>query len=218
MILSGYLLAFGYVFGMILIIGALQKLLRFDLEISRKLVHFFIGFVWLILNKYLAGTWHFVIVPFCFVIINYASYKLKIFKMFERNDEKNSYGTVFYALSITILAALSLIWPQTRLSGGIAVFCMSFGDAAAALCGTYIRKYNRKITKDKSLFGTIGGIVFSIVGIYLFLWIFPLPLQFWQVLLLAVATGALELVGHGLDNFTVPFGIMGLATLFLCGA
>lgn len=218
MILSGYLYAYLYLFGVIFAVGALQKLFRFDVEISRKVIHFFIGFVWLILYRFHAGTWHFLVVPFSFVVINYLSYKLKIFKMFEREDEKNHFGTVFYAISMTVMSGVSLIWPKTLLPYGIAVFCLSFGDAAAALCGTYIRRGNRMITKEKSLFGTLGAILFSIVGIYLFLLIFPAPLQLWQVLLLAVATGLLELAGKGLDNFTLPFGVLTLATLFLYGA
>lgn len=215
MILSGYLLSYVYLFGVILLIGALQKLFRFDVEISRKVIHFFIGFVWLILYRYHANTWHFLVVPFSFIVINYASYKLKIFKMFEREDEKNHYGTIFYAVAMTVMSAVSLVFPQTLLPYGLAVFCLSFGDAAAALCGKYIRKGNRKLTSEKSLYGTLGAIVFSLVGIGLFLAIFPLPLQLWQILVLAVASGVLELAGKGLDNFTLSFGVMGLATLFL---
>lgn len=218
MILSGYIFSYAYLFGVILLIGALQKLFRFDVEISRKVIHFFIGFVWLILYHCHAGTWHFLVVPFSFIVINYASYKLKIFKMFEREDEKNHYGTIFYAISMTVMSGVSLIWPQTLIPYGIAVFCLSFGDAAAALCGGYIRKGNRMITKEKSLFGTLGAIAFSILGIFLFLLILPAPLQLWQILLLGIASGLLELAGKGLDNFTLPFGVLALATLFLQGA
>lgn len=218
MILSGYLLAYGYLFGVIFLIGAIQKCFRFDVEISRKIIHFFIGFVWLILYKYHSGTWHFLVVPISFIIINYASYKLKIFKMFERQDEKNHYGTIFYAISMTVMSGVSLVFPQTLIPYGIAVFCLSFGDAAAAICGSYIKKGNRMITKEKSLFGTLGAIVFSVVGIFLFLLIIPAPLSLWQILLLAVASGLLELVGKGLDNFSLPFGVLTLATLFLQGA
>lgn len=217
MILTGYLLAYVYLFGVILLIGALQKIFRFELEISRKVIHFFIGFVWLTLHRYHAGTWHFLVVPFSFIVINYASYKLKIFKMFEREDEKNHYGTVFYAISMTAMSALSLIWPQTLIPYGLAVFCLSFGDAAAALCGSYIRKGNRMVTKEKSLYGTLGAIVFSIVGIFLFILIIPVPLRLWQILVLGIVSGLLELVGKGLDNFSLPFGVMLLATLFLQG-
>lgn len=218
MILNGYLFSYVYLFGVILLIGALQKLFRFDVEISRKVIHFFIGFVWLILYRYHAGTWHFLVVPISFILINYASYKLKIFKMFEREDEKNHYGTIFYAISMTVMSGVSLIWPQTLIPYGIAVFCLSFGDAAAALCGSYIKKGNRMITKEKSLFGTLGAVVFSVVGILLFQLILPAPLELWQVLVLGVASGLLELAGKGMDNFSLPFGVLALATFFLQGA
>ena len=217
-ILLGYIYAYLYLFGVILLIGLLQKIFRFDLEISRKIIHFLIGFVWLILYKYHAGTWHFVVTPTTFVVINYLSYKFKLFKMFEREDGAgNHYGTVYYAASIAIMSAVSLLLPQTIMPYGIAVFCLSFGDAAAALCGQYIKKGNVKITKEKSLFGTVGGVVFSLIGIGIFLCIFPVELSLLQIVLLGVASGLLELVGHGLDNFAMPFGIMALATLFLHG-
>lgn len=218
-ILTGYILTYLYLFGVILFVGLLQKLFRFDKELSRKLVHFLIGFVWLILHHFFAGTWHFAVIPFSFVIINYLSYKFKIFKMFERDDgEKNSYGTVFYAASIAVMAVISMFLPQTLLPSGVAVFCLSFGDAAAALAGEYIKKGNIPLTKTKSLFGTLAGIAASILGVFLFIWIIPMPLQVWHILLIGVATGLLELVGHGLDNFTIPFGVMALTTLLLPGA
>lgn len=218
MVLTGYLLSYAYLFGVILLIGGVQKLFKFDVEISRKIIHFFIGFVWLILYKYHVNTWHFVVVPFSFVIINYLSYRFKIFKMFERVDEnKNHFGTIYYAASITVMSVVSLFFEETLLPYGIAVFCLSFGDAAAALFGGYIKKGNVKLTKDKSLFGTIFGVLFSIVGIVVFMLIIPVELSAWQVVVLGVASGLLELVGKGLDNFSIPFGVMAIATVFLQG-
>lgn len=217
MILTGYLLSYAYLFGVILFIGLLQKLFKFDVEISRKMIHFFIGFVWLILHHYLANTWHFVVVPASFVVINYLSYRFKIFKMFERKDEKNHLGTVYYAASITVMAVVSLFFPETQLPYGVAVFCLSFGDAAAALVGGYVKKGNISLTKNKSLFGTLAGAAASMLGIFLFMWIFPMELAIWQVVLIGLASGALELVGYGLDNFSIPFGVMALTTFFLYG-
>lgn len=219
MILIGYIVAYLYLFAVIFLIGGLQKLFKFKVELSRKLIHFFIGFVWLILYRYHKGTYHFAVIPFSFVIINYLSYKFRIFKMFEREDEeKNHLGTVYYAASITIMALISLFWEQTLLPYGLAVFCLSFGDGAAALIGSGIKKYNPKITKEKSLMGTLGAIVFSFVGSLLYLWIFPaMGLSLLQVAAVSVAAGLLELVGMGLDNFSLPLGVMALATFFCYG-
>lgn len=218
MIIEGYIFAYAYLFGVIFLVGGVQKIFKFDVEISRKIIHFFIGFVWLILYKFHVNTWHFVIVPLSFVFINYLSYKFKIFKMFEREDEsKNHFGTIYYAASITVMSVVSLFFENTLMPYGIAVFCLSFGDAAAALMGGYIKKGNVMLTKDKSLIGTLSGIVFSIVGIIVFMLIFPVNLAWWQVILLGVASGVFELAGNGLDNFTLPFGVLLIATLFLNG-
>lgn len=219
MILTGYIAAYLYLFTVIFLIGGLQKLFKFELELSRKLIHFFIGFVWLILYRYHRGTYHFVVVPFSFVIINYLSYKFRIFKMFEREEgEKNHLGTVYYAVSITIMSLISLFWESTLLPYGLAVFCLSFGDGAAAIVGSGIKKYNPKITKEKSLMGTLGAIVFSFVGSLLYLWIFPeMGISILGLLMVSVAAGLLELVGHGLDNFSLPFGVMALGTLLSYG-
>lgn len=219
MILTGYIAGYVYLFAVIFLIGGLQKLFRFEVEISRKLIHFLIGFVWLILYRYHRGTYHFVVVPFSFVIINYLSYRFRIFKMFEREETgKNHFGTIYYAVSITLMALISLIWEETLLPYGLAVFCLSFGDGAAALVGGGIKKYNPKITKEKSLMGTLGAMVFSFVGSILFLWIFPeMGLTPVQVGVIAFAAGLLELVGNGLDNFSLPLGVMALATFFSYG-
>ena len=216
--LEGYTLSYGYLFFVIFFIGFLQKLLKFDIEFSRKLIHLFIGFVWLILYKYFTGTIHFVIIPLSFVFINYLSYKFKIFKMFERESgNKNHLGTVYYAASITVLAAVSLLWDAVLLPFGIAVFCLSFGDAAAALFGGGIKRYNVRLTKEKSLVGTLSAIVFSVVGILVFMCFVSVPLRWYEILVVGIASGLLELVGKGLDNFALPFGVAILSTFFLHG-
>lgn len=104
----GYCLSYGYLFLAIFGIGTLKKILKFSTETSRKLIHILIGFTWIILYRYLRNTIHFIIIPLSFIIINALSYKFKIFKMFEREtNEKNHYGTIYYAIAMTIMATLS---------------------------------------------------------------------------------------------------------------
>ena len=215
-ILEGYLFSYLFLFGVIFGAGILKKLFKLPSEWSRKIVHIFISFTWIFLYKYLYGTIHFVVVPLSFVIINYFSYKFKIFKMFEREeDDGNHYGTVWYPLSMTIMAIISNIWSVALIPYGIGVFCLSFGDGAAALIGPMIKKYNFKITKEKSFFGTLSCVVFSFVGIMILSLFVPLGITLWQAAIIGVASGVLELVGGGYDNFSVPGGVMALSLLFL---
>jgi len=132
----------------------------------------------------------------------------------EREGEKSTPGTVYYAMAITVLMALSLIFPETLIPGGIAVFCLSFGDGFAAIAGEFFGKHSPKITKTKSLIGSAACAVFSIVGIYILSIFVPIDLSFPQVLIIGLATSVLELAGWGLDNFTISFGVVALATLF----
>ncbi len=215
-ILYGYLFSYVYLFATILLIGLFQKIIKFNIEISRKLIHIFVGMTWLILQKYLVGTWHMVMVPLSFVVINALSYKYKIFKMYERADGSgNHFGTVYYAVSITVMAMVSLFVPKFMLPFGIACFCLSFGDGAAALVGTLYKKKKIMITKDKSLVGTVACALFACVGIILLSCFVSVPLKWTDIVFLSVLTAALELVGKGLDNFSIPFGIMTVSAFLL---
>lgn len=144
----GYCLSYGYLFLVIFGIGTLKKILKFSTETSRKLIHILIGFTWIILYRYLRNTIHFIIIPLSFIIINALSYKFKIFKMFEREtNEKNHYGTIYYAIAMTIMATLSFFNEQLLLPYGLSVFALSFGDGAAALFGTAIKNTILKLLK-----------------------------------------------------------------------
>lgn len=212
--LWGYLIGYAYLFGIILGVGAAYKLLKFPSELSRKLIHILICFTWLILYRFFEGNVQILVMPVSFVIINALSLKFKFFKGMEREGEKSTPGTVYYAMAITVLMALSLIFPKTLIPGGIAVFCLSFGDGFAAIAGEFFGKHSPKITKTKSLVGSLSCLVFSVIGVYILSLFVPIGLSFPQVLIIGAATAVLELAGWGLDNFTISFGIVALATAF----
>lgn len=215
-IILGYILSYGYLFFVILGIGILKKATNISTEISRKIIHILIGFTWIILYNYLRGTVHFIIIPLSFIIINALSYKFKIFKMYEReSNEKNHFGTIYYAIAMTIMAILSYLYEPLLLPYGLSVFVLSFGDGVAAILGSSIKKHNPKITKEKSLIGTMACIVFSGFGVVLFGLLFNINLSFSYIILIAVTAGLLELVGNGLDNFSVTFGVMFISYLII---
>lgn len=211
----GYLIGFGYLFAVIFGVGLLKKLLRFSVETSRKLIHIFIAFTWLIIYHFFGNTFESLVLPVCFIIINALSYKFKLFKMIEREDGSNHKGTIYYAIAITLLFIGTLIFKGTLPASGVAVFCLSFGDGAAALFGNLFKKNNPKLIGNKTLIGTICCFIFSIVGIYILGLFVPLGLAFWQILLLSLATAILELVQNGFDNFSVSLGVYALCSVFM---
>ncbi len=211
----GYLIGFGYLFVVIFGVGLLKKLLSFSVETSRKLIHILIAFTWLIIYHFFGNTLESLVLPICFIIINALSYKFKLFKMIEREDSSNHKGTIYYAIAITLLFIGTLIFEGTLPASGVAVFCLSFGDGAAALFGSLFKKNNPKLIGNKTLIGTICCFIFSIVGIYILGFFVPLGLAFWQVLLLSLATAILELVQNGFDNFSVSLGVYALSSVFM---
>lgn len=212
--LFGYLVGYGFLFAVILGVGALYKKLGFSSELARKLIHVLICFTWIVLYRFFSGSWQILVMPLSFVIINALSMKYKFFSGMEREGEKSTPGTVYYAVAITILMALSLIFPETLIPSGVAVFSLSFGDGFAAIAGHYLGKGSPKITKNKSLVGTVACFLFTVVGIYILELFVPTGLELWQVVTVALAASILELAGFGLDNFTITIGVTAIATFF----
>ena len=53
------------------------------------------------------------------------------------------------------VAIVGCFVPAVMLPFGIGIFCTSIGDGCAGLCGQLIRKYNPKVYRKKSLWGTL---------------------------------------------------------------
>ena len=213
--LWGYLIGYGFLFAVILGAGAAYKTFKFPPEVSRKIIHISICFTWIVIYKFFAYDWQCLVMPISFIIINALSLKYHFFKGMEREGEKSTPGTVYYAIAITLLFTASLIWPETLIPGGVATFCLSFGDGFAALFGNFFGKKSPQIMKNKSLVGSAACVVFSIIGIYILSIFVPVNLEFYEIAIIGLATAILELVGWGLDNFTITIGVMLLATLFM---
>lgn len=207
----GYIVCYAYLFAVIFGVGLAQKLFHFSIETSRKIIHTLIVFTWMFLYLFFWDSWQIIIVPISFIIINALSYKFKLFKMIERTDSTDNHmGTVYFSIGITALMLFALIWPTTIMATGIATFALCFGDGPAALYGS-MAKNKIFLRKGKTLQGTLSCFVGAFIGMCLFTWMMNYCIPMWAMLLLSAATAALELVGKGLDNFSILFGIYVLA-------
>lgn len=215
-----YIVGYGYLAIVFLVVMLAAKLFRLSVEVSRKVAHILIGFTWVLLyygfivNEN-ALWFEVLIMPVSFILVNYLSYRYKIFTFIEREGEKNHPGTVYYAIAMTVLMALTIFFPETVIPSGIAVFCLSLGDGAAALVGSYFGKYGPRITETKSLIGSLACAVGAMAGVYLLMLFVPFSLPFYAVAVIGVTTAVCELVGHGLDNFAIVFGVTAVSTLLL---
>lgn len=215
MILLGYILTFGWVFLMLGLTMVLKKVTHADDEVSRKIIHISVAFAWIPMYLCFGRTWHLIIPPAVFIVLNYFSYKKNLFSAMERQDEsKKSPGTVYYAVSMTIMAIFSLIDARCLVPYGVGLFCMALGDGFAPIFGS-IRKGNRTLVGSRTLFGSISVFCICLIVIAVMTLIFSLPLGFGKMLLIALAAALLELIGfRGLDNIMLPLGVFLLTFLF----
>jgi len=210
-----YFITYLYLLFVIGGVGFVCLRLSVPTETSRKLIHILLVFTWVFLYKFFWYDWQIIIIPISFIVINALSYKFKWFKMIERQDEKeNHLGTVYFAIAITILMSLALLFPETIMQTGIATFCLCFGDGFAALFGSAAKK-RITIRKNKSLQGSTACFIGTVVGLLIFCLIMNYSIPWYMYILIGASTTLLELVGKGLDNFSITFGIYLLTSLML---
>ena len=204
MIATGYLLGFGY--GVLCLLAAfLLSRLGVKKAITRKLVHIFIGFEWVILYAFHGATYHFLIVCLCFLALLIVAYKKRLLQMIS-SDGDNAPGTVYYAVSMSLMALASLIDQRFILPFGLAVFVTSLGDGFAGLLGGLVKKHNPKIYKQKTLVGALANFVLSTATALAFMMIFEdMGLTPTHCLVIGALSVGIEIIsGFGLDNITLP--------------
>lgn len=207
------LISFAFVFVVLGLASVIAKFTKGASENSRKFVHIVVGH-WVFILLMFNNIWAAMLVPFTFIIVNALSTRYKIFKAMERNDE--SLGTVYYAVSLTVLTGLGFYLDWLALPF-IGVLVMAYGDGFAAIIG---KKFGKRkpfsFAPDKSIAGSLTVFFFATVITGLTLYFFngqgamitqTLPM----ILVIAGLTGTfasfIELTGHkGCDNLTLPIG------------
>lgn len=217
-ILFGYVFTYFFIFGVLFITSLLKRKLNCSDETSRKIVHIFVSFTWIIMIYFFGDSWHLIVPPATFVILNYLSYKKDTFKMIERkNKSKASLGTVYYPISMVILSILTIIDKRFIVPYGIGMFCMAFGDGLAPYFSQKYKSYEFKILGlKKTVSGTLTVFLCSLLVILAFTLCFNAPLSILAIIIISLSASILELIGtEGLDNLTLPIGTAILSYLFI---
>lgn len=79
-----------------------------DKEISRKFVHIMLSNIWFYYLAFIDSLAWACVLPVIFVVINAFSYKFKIFKTIER-ENNDGFGTVYYAFSILLICIFTYL-------------------------------------------------------------------------------------------------------------
>ena len=192
-----------------LIIGISSLLTKFNLlsnEGSRKFIHVGVSNWWIIAMIFFNNNIYAAIVPALFVIINYISYKKQVFKAMERDGSKNDLGTVYFAISLFILAIITFKNVEFSYIGALGILIMGYGDGFAAIIGGKYGKNKFKVLgNQKSIEGSLAMFLFSFIVSLVILSIFnPMNAILLSLILASVSTILEAYSPYGLDNLAVP--------------
>lgn len=203
---------FIYLALLVLIAEVLNRLITNDPELTRKVVHIGSG------NVILLAWWldisRTVIVSAAIIAAAIAilSYLTPILPSIESVGRK-SFGTLFYALSMGILAAY--FWLDTPQYAVIGILVMAWGDGMAAIIGQRFGKHKYQvgtITKSWEGSGAMTAAALIVTAAVLF----AVEGNSWQIWTIAIVVAFVATVAEafsklGIDNLTVP-----LTSGFLC--
>jgi phytol kinase len=201
----GIIVSFVFVFAVIGLSTVLSNKKLLDGEGSRKFIHIAVSNWWIIAMFTFDDPLWASFVPLMFVFINYISYRKNVFKAMERDGSSRDLGTVYYAISLLILAYVSFAYKVPYL-GGIGILVMGYGDGFAALIGTKFGKHSfKKYGLSKSLEGSITVFVFALLISGIFFGIYSSNLWVIKSLVIAVSATIIELISpNGFDNLSLP--------------
>ncbi len=216
----GLVASYVYAFALLGAAEAIRKWRGWPQDFTRKMVHIGAG-MWVWGVVWLFDNWRWGLVPFAtFIVLNYLFYRRQTFKAMDAAD--SSPGTVYFALSITVLFAL--LWRKGEAGDRApiavaAVMAMTLGDALAAIVGKRWgrRAYRAVACNARTLEGSAAMAIFSLAGIAITLFVLPgsalsptsVPLPWATIALQAlvgatVAATAEAVSPAGTDNLTVP--------------
>ena len=208
----GIIVSLVFIFGVIGVSTILLKIKWLSNEGSRKFIHIVLSGWWIIAMKYFDNIYYASFVPLLFVVVNYISYKKAIFKSMEREDKSvNDLGTVYYVVTLFILAITTLGNEELKYIGAIGIFVMGFGDGFAAVIGKKFGKAKYEIFNSKrTVEGTLTMFVVSFIVIAIILNIYtPIGVAelIIKTLIISIIATILEgITPYGLDNLSVPLG------------
>lgn len=178
-------------------------------EASRKFIHIMLSNWWIIAMVFFDNVFFACLMPALFIGINYASYKMNIIKVMEREEgeeNKESLGTVYYAVSLFIMALVTFGPLKNPLIGLCGIAVMGYGDGLAAVIGQSVKSPKYQIRGNtKSLAGSTAMFVVTLIVMAGFFTYNMSSYVAIKSILIAILMTVIEAVSiKGTDNLTVP--------------
>jgi phytol kinase len=215
-----------YIVSIILFSGALKRASIISTRTSRKFLHAMIGNLPLIMPFFTEAIYPFLVASPFIVVTFLATPHSPFHDLLDRlgglgelTEAGHSTGPFMYAISYTLLSYLYGASPYIVAAG---IFPMAYGDSSAALIGMRYGTTKFKVFEEKSLQGSLGMFLGSLVSLTLGMayfsgfYGFTLGSQLVPIVAVSLVTTVTEAVcPKGLDNIFVP--ILGAITFIAMG-
>jgi len=195
-----------YVFIAIVILSA-KFFEKAGKEATRKYIHIMLSNWWFIAMYFFDNVIWASIGPVSFIIINYISYKKNLISVMERDSkEEDGLGTVYYAISLFLIAIYTFGVINRPEIGLCAVLIMGYGDGLAGIIGRSIKSYTYKIGNgEKTIAGSSTMLFISFLIVAIFLCYSNSTYWIAKAIIIGLFATIVEAVSwKGTDNLTVP--------------
>ena len=190
------------------VIGGSSLVAKKGKEASRKFIHILLGNWWLIAMYFFDSTLWAAILPTLFIFVNYFSYKFNIIKSMERDEgeNKDSLGTVFYAVSLLVLVIFTFGVIKNPWIGLCGIFTMAYGDGLAAVFGKKLKSKEFKIFgSTKTIIGSLTMFIITLLIHLIYFGVVGVEYFILKAIIIAFLATIMEAVSiKGTDNIIVP--------------
>ena len=201
-----------------LIFVASKLFTKVSKEASRKFIHIMLSNWWVIAMVFFDNMWWAAFLPAVFVVINFLSYKFNIIKVMERDEEeKDGLGTVYYAISLLILALITFGPLQNPIIGLVGIAVMGYGDGMAAIVGKSVKSPAYTfLSNKKTVAGSIAMFIITLIIVSGALSYLTVSHCLIKAFIIAIISTFVEAVSiKGTDNLTIPLLTSGMIFLVL---
>jgi len=219
--LGGIVATILFVFIVIAIAEAIRRFFSLSSNFTRKVIHVGVG-NWILLWPFAFDHWYAILVPpALFVVLNYISYRRELFKAMERKEKAGGLGTVYYAISLAVIAPVAMILGVTWIAAS-SIMLMAWADGLADPIGRRygVHKYH-VAGSTKSVEGSLGFFLVGVCSVAVSLLYFsafshipPVNIPIFALGIAALGTLIEALSPAGTDNLTVPILSFIIALLF----
>lgn len=212
-----WIYSFVFFIGLFFVVGLAEGLRRFKkwpASATRKFVHIVPGILVAVTPIFLESKWTVICIALLFAIVTCMSIKFDWLPSLH-HSHKNSYGTVFYPLSLVFLALL--FWDSYLIVVILSMLVMAISDALAEVVGKKVRNPHKyTVASDsKSLEGSAAMLGSAFIILFLGLkfggsllqpdWQLTTAQCLWTAFITATIAAVSECIsGRGSDNLSVP--------------